>query len=70
MLLCVCFGGPPKHSGFITFHESIISYRLLLSLGWRKSPILVHVILFSVFAQVQKAVDVFLLFCFILTEIL
>lgn len=37
-------------------------------LGWRKSPILVHVILFSVYAQVQKALDVSVLFCFFLTD--
>ena len=33
-------------------------------LGGENPPILVHVFLFSVFAQVQKALDVSLLFCF------
>lgn len=37
-------------------------------LGGEIPPILVHVILFSVFAQVQKALDVSVLFCFFLTD--
>lgn len=38
-------------------------------LGGENPPILVHVFfLFSVFAQVQKALDVSLLFCFFLTD--
>lgn len=64
-------GGPPKafwRTFLLCFMKASSVIDSCFLLGRENPPILAHIILFSTFAQVQKALDVSLLFCLFLTN--